>query len=467
MTETAHPAGPATDRAEAGRALRETVRRSDHADWSPAPDRPDPVEVLSAQDATRLPWLVPVRHARMAESAFAFYRGSAAVMAADLAPTPTTGLTTQLCGDAHLANFGTYASPERRQVFDLNDFDETLPGPWEWDVKRLAASAVLAARDNGWDDDVARAAAVRSVAAYREAMNRYSAWPTMDVWYAQVALEDIQRALPSKADRERFERGAAKARRRTSQRALGRLTETVDGRLQIRSDPPLLEPLRDLVGQLRAPDVPADLEAAVRANLETYAASLPDDRRHLLERFRLVDLALKVVGVGSVGTRCLVGLFEGLDHGEPLVLQAKEATTSVLEAHLPPSRYPHPGQRVVEGQRLMQAASDIFLGWSEHRVTYYWRQLHDMKGSADVAAMRPDQLSAYVALCGTTLAHAHARAGDAVAIGAYLGTKDSFDRAVGEFAMAYAAQTALDHAAFTAAIDDGRIEGAPEATRTG
>lgn len=458
------PAEHTAGRADAGRALRETVRRSDHASWAPAPDRPDPVDLLSAQDATRLPWLVPVRHTRMAESPFAFYRGAAAVMAADLARTPATGLTTQLCGDAHLANFGTYASPERRQVFDLNDFDETLPGPWEWDVKRLAASAVLAAHDNGWDDDVARAAAVRSVTAYREAMNRYATWTTMDVWYAHVSLEDIQQALPSKADRERFERGAAKARRRTSQRALGRLTETVDGKLRIRNDPPLVERLEDLAGQLDSPHAAADIEEGLRANLKTYAASLPDDRLHLLQRFRLIDIALKVVGVGSVGTRCFIGLFQGLEHGEPLVLQAKEATTSVLEAHLPPSRYPHPGQRVVEGQRLMQAASDIFLGWSEHRVTYYWRQLHDMKGSADVAAMRPDQLSAYLALCGTTLAHAHARAGDAVAISAYLGAKDTFDRAVGEFAMAYAAQATLDHAAFTAAIDDGRIEGATEAT---
>lgn len=434
--------------------------RSAHAAWESAADRADPLDVLAAQDAGRLPWLVPVRHARMAESPFAFFRGAAAVMAADLASSPATGLTAQICGDAHLANFGTYASPERRQVFDLNDFDETLPGPWEWDVKRLATSAVLAARDNGWDDDVARAAAVRSVASYREAMARYARSATLDVWYAQVSLEDILRALPSKADRRLVERRAARARTRTSRRALSRLTEVADGRLRIRRQPPLLEPLRDLAAGLGADGLADDIEERIRANLETYRASLSDDRRRLLDRFRLVDIALKVVGVGSVGTRCFVALFEGRDHGEPLVLQVKEATASVLEAHLPPSAYAEHGRRVVEGQRLMQATSDVFLGWSAHRASFYWRQLYDMKGSADVAAMTPDQLQAYVALCGTTLAHAHARSGDAVGIAAYLGRKDAVDRAVAEFALTYAAVTAADHAAFVAAVEDGRLAAA-------
>lgn len=458
-TTTASSTAAAQGRSEAGKALRGTVRRSAHATFEPAADRADPVSILTDQDAARLPWLVPVRHGRMAESSFSFYRGAAAIMAGDLAGTPTTGLNTQLCGDAHLANFGTYASAERRQVFDVNDFDETLPGPWEWDVKRMATSFVLAARDNRFPDATGTIIAVRAVAAYREAMARMSALPALQVWYAQVALADIMRALPSKAERKSVEASAKKARGRTSQRALGTLTEMVGGKLQIRSDPPLLEPLRDLAGQVQAD---ADrLKEAVHTSFASYLASLPDDRAHLLRRFELLDIALKVVGVGSVGTRCFIVLLQGRDNGEPLILQVKEATASVLEKHLPASAYSHHGERVVQGQRLMQASSDIFLGWSEASTstdTYYWRQFHDMKGSANVAAMSPDQLTSYAALCGATLAHAHARAGDAVTISGYLGSTDVFDRAVGEFAVAYARQNDADYAAFTQAIRDGRIQ---------
>ena len=456
----------AAERAQVARALRTHVRRSDHAAWEPPAQRADPVSILTAQDAHRLQWLVPVRHARMAESAFSFYRGAAAIMAADLAGTPTTGLTTQLCGDAHLANFGTYASAERRQVFDVNDFDETLPGPWEWDVKRLATSFVLAARDNGFPDDTGTNVAVQATSSYRQALAKMAAIPALDVWYAQVGLADIGKALPSKADRKAFEKGATKARQRTSVRALGSLTETVDGRLQIRSDPPLLEPLRELAQRGASTTDTDELSGGVLESFTTYLASLPDDRAHLLRRFHLIDIALKVVGVGSVGTRCFIVLLQGVDNGEPLILQVKEATASVLEEHLPPSTYANHGQRVVQGRRLMQASSDIFLGWSgssRSSGTYYWRQFHDMKGSANVAAMTPDRLLWYAAVCGGTLAHAHARAGDAVSIAAYLGDSDTFDRAVGQFARAYAQQNDADFAAFTEAIHDGRITVAPAA----
>jgi uncharacterized protein (DUF2252 family) len=446
----------AGERAADGRAARKAVPRSDHARWEPPVDRPDPVSGVTAREAGRLPWLLPVRRARMAESPFAFYRGAAGLMAADLTGTPTIGVGVQLCGDAHLANFGTFASPERRQVFDLNDFDETLPGPWEWDVKRLAASFVLAARDNGFDEAEGRAAAVRSASAYRRATAAFASAGTLDVWYAQVSLDLIRNAIPSSEDRDRFTRTGAKARKQTSQRALAKLTERVGGRLRIRSDPPLLVPLRELAehgdGNL--------LRRQVEENYDNYLASVSSDRRRVLTRFRPVDVALKVVGVGSVATQCFILLLQSWDRDEPLFLQVKEATASALEAHLPASDFPHHGQRVVEGQRLMQAASDMFLGWSqaESGPHFYWRQFHDMKASANVATMNPMQLSFYGEVCGWTLAHGHARSGDAIAVAAYLGSGTVFDQALGDFAVAYADQAQRDHGAFLSAISSGRIQ---------
>jgi uncharacterized protein (DUF2252 family) len=453
------PTQPSADeRRAAGKAARKQVPRSSHAAWSPPPDRANPVSVITDQDEQRLPWLVPVRHQRMAESAFAFYRGGAAIMAADLAPTPTIDVSVQLCGDAHLANFGTFASPERRQVFDVNDFDETLPGPWEWDVKRLAASFVLAARDNGFSDHHGQLTAQRSVEAYRDAIAQFAVTPMLQVWYSQLAFDKLRAVMPTKAGRKRLKKTAQKARRRNSQKALGKLTETIDGRRRIRSNPPLLVPRRewpDLVELDRD-----EIHQRVQSNYEGYAETLNNDRRHLLHRFHIVDMALKVVGVGSVGTRCFVVLLEGRDHGEPLFLQVKEATDSVLEAHLPRSTFAQHGQRVVEGRRLIQASTDIFLGWSEVETgpQFYWRQFHDMKGSADVATMNHKQLMVYGDICGWTLAHAHARAGDASAIHGYLGSGDAFPRAIAAFALAYADQSETDYEEFTQAIADGTIE---------
>jgi uncharacterized protein (DUF2252 family) len=445
----------ASDSAERGRSARADVPRSAHGDWAPSAGRADPVDILTRQDADRLPWLVPVRHARMAESSFAFYRGAAAIMAADLAGTPSMGESVQLCGDAHLSNFGTFASPERRQVFDVNDFDETLPGPWEWDLKRLAVSMVLAARDNGYPDSGTEAAR-EAVAAYREAMAHFASADVLDVWYAQLSLDRIQRAYRSKADRKRVAAGAAKARSRNAERALGKLTETVDGQRRIKSQPPLLIPLREIT-HLAEREV---LAAQIRSSFTHYLETLLPDRRELLRRFEVVDMALKVVGVGSVGTRCFVVLLAGRERGEPLFLQIKEATRSVLADHLPASPPDEHGRRVVTGQRLMQATTDVFLGWSqpEGGHHYYWRQFHDMKGSADVTAMNPGGLGNYGGFCGWTLAHAHARSGNASAISAYLGTGRALDRSLARFAETYADQNERDYEAFTQAIADGRIE---------
>ncbi len=446
----------AQDRSGRGRALRKDVPRSSHGDWTPAKNRSDPVSVITGQDSGRVPFLVPVRHARMAESAFAFYRGAAAVMAQDLSTTPSTGVNTQLCGDAHLANFGTFGSAERQLVFDVNDFDETLPGPWEWDVKRMATSFVLAARDNGFGDKVGRATAEQAVCGYRQAMAGFAAAPILDVWYAQLDVDSMRSAVPSKSERKQFDKRVAKTKRNTSQRALSKLTETVDGKLRIKSNPPLLVPLRELAAHMD----PDDVQHRVTENYEGYLASLEPARSSILGRFDFIDLALKVVGVGSVGTRCWIALFVGRNHQEPLFLQVKEATDSVLEGYLPHSEYDDHGRRVVEGQRMMQASSDVFLGWhsAKGRPSYYWRLFRDMKGSADVAAMGPDKLGAYARICGWTLAHAHARSGDAVTMSAYMGSSQKFDKAVGEFAVAYARQNDDDFEAFTQAIKDNKIE---------
>ena len=442
-----------------GKKLREKVPRSSHADWSPASDRADPVHVITSQDAARVQPLVPIRHGRMAVSPFTFYRGAAKIMAGDLASTPSSGLTAQLCGDAHLANFGSYASPDRRQVFDVNDFDETLPGPWEWDLKRLATSFVLAGRDNGFDKSAIAVATTQSVVGYRKAMARFAEQRTLDVWYAQVTIDQIIAAAPKKKHRRRLSEAAAKARSKDSLKALSKLAERVDGKYRIKNQAPLLIPLRDLAHSMD----PDRLREQVTKSVESYRNTLADNRRVLLDRFELVDIALKVVGVGSVGTRCLIVLFEGRDEDDPLFLQIKEAEASVLEDHLPKSRYDEHGERVVRGQRLMQASSDIFLGWDtipDTRHRYYWRQFHDMKGSADIASMGPKRLRNYATVCGATLAHAHARSADMVAIAGYMGTGDAFDEAMTEFAFTYADQNDRDYAAFIAAIDDGSIEAA-------
>src|SRR5215211_8578098 len=418
------------NRHERGRAARQLVPRGSHEEWAPSPDRPDPVELLEAQAKDRIPELVPIRYSRMMAFPFAFMRGAAIVMANDLASTPKSGIYAQLCGDAHLMNFGAYASPERTLLFDLNDFDETLPGPWEWDVKRLAASIVVAGRDNGFDASDCRGAAQASVASYRQRMAEFSEMGELEVWYSRVGEEEVKGLFSSagagKSTTKKLSKNVRKARGRDSLQALSKLTRVVDGSRVIIDDPPLL---------VRIPEGD-EVRTQVYAILESYKRTLQEDRRHLLDRYRFVDAARKVVGVGSVGTRVYVVLLEGRDRDDPLFLQVKEAGASVLEGHVPSSTHEHHGHRVVAGQRLMQAASDIFLGWFRGREgrDFYWRQLKDMKGSADVASLSPDELVLYAGLCGWALARAHARSGDRVQIAGYLGKSERFDRAVADFA---------------------------------
>lgn len=436
---------------EVGRAARRRVSRSALGGWEAPADRGDPVAVLERQALSRVPELVPIRYGRMAAGQFAFLRGAPAIMAADLAAGPNTGLNVQLCGDAHLSNFGLYASPERALVFDLNDFDETLPGPFEWDVKRLVASVAVAARANGFSDAAAQAAALAAARRYRETMLRLAGLDEMSVWYERVDAEQAAALVRKPKQRKGVEKVINKARASTSLQALGRLTEPgPDGTPRIRSRPPLLVPIEKL-------------DAAVIDQLVTdYRETLSEDRRVLLGRHRILDIARKVVGVGSVGTRCFIVLLAGQNSGSPLFLQAKEAEQSVLAPHLKPSKFRHHGHRVVNGQRLIQAASDIFLGWatgSDQR-SYYLRQLRDMKGSAVIEELNRTVLREYATLCGHTLARAHARSGDRAAIAAYLGTGDAFERAMGEFAIAYADQTNADLDALLAAIASGRIEAA-------
>ncbi|HET7121969.1 MAG TPA: DUF2252 domain-containing protein [Solirubrobacterales bacterium] len=431
--------------AAAGKAARKSVPRSRHGEWEQSSR--DPVAILSAQDRSRVQELVPIRYERMLASPFAFYRGGAAVMAADLAQMPSSGLEAQLCGDAHLSNFGVFAAPDRRLVFDCNDFDETCRGPFEWDVKRLAASVAIAGRERGFSAAERRRAVRRGVAAYREAMRGFAAMRTIDVWYSRVDVESRLRELSAHVDERRLrgvERNLAKARAKDSMRALRKLTREVDGEPRIISEPPLITPLEDLTNA-------ADASAQLDAVLDVYRDSLSDDRRHLASSYRFVHAARKVVGVGSVGTRAWIVLLLGRDASDPLFLQAKEAQSSVFEEHLGASPYEHHGRRVVEGQRLMQAASDIFLGWvtvqgidEEHR-SFYVRQLWDGKGSAEVERMAPRELGVYASLCGGTLARAHARSGDRIGIAAYLGRGEAFDRAMDEFAEAYADQNESDY----------------------
>jgi uncharacterized protein (DUF2252 family) len=442
-----------------GKSLRGAVPRSSHGPWTPAEDRPDPVEVINSQNASRQQWLVPVRHWRMAQSPFAFYRGGAKLMAHDLAATPVTGITAQISGDAHLSNFGVYASPERELVFDLNDFDETLPGPWEWDVKRLAASFAIAARHLGLDEHQI-ALASKAAAGYRRTMASFASQSYLDAWYSHLRVDEFHESFADQLGKKALKRSkkhAAKAKSKDNLHALHKLAERVGDTFQIVAQPPLIVPFRDL------PQVADEAEAReiVRVELEGYRNSVPDHLATLLERYTAVDGAIKVSGVGSVGTRSGIVLLQGRDADDPLFLQVKEAERSVLEDHLPASRYENHGQRVVEGQRLMQASSDSFLGWNRGHVTgthYYWRQLKDMKGSVDIDSATSESLGHFAGICGWTLARAHARSGHAAAIAGYLGSGEVFDRALGEFAVAYADQNERDFTAFTNAIESGRIQ---------
>lgn len=453
------------ERAERGRAARSDVPRSSHAEFRPAPDRPDPIALLEEQGESRLPYLLPIRYGRMAASPFAFFRGAALPMAADLAGTPTTGLTVQTCGDAHLSNFGLFASPERRMVFDVNDFDETLPGPWEWDVKRLAASVEIAGRGRGFSEAERRRAVLAALAGYREAMQRFATMTSLEVWYASLDAADLRMRARGELGRSRERKvvkAMEKARSKDNLGAMARFAGVVDGRPRILPAPPLIVPLRDMVDA-----DPDEIEDGLRTLLDIYEESLEPERRTLLRQYRLVDFALKVVGVGSVGNRSYMALLLGDDGRDPLFLQAKEAGRSVLERFTEPSTYDNCGQRVVVGQRLMQAASDIFLGWVRvvgiDGVTrdFYMRQLRDWKGSADVDAFLPAGMRVYAQACGWTLARAHARSGDRIAIAAYLGTGRAFDHAVHAFARSYADQNERDHKALLDAIASGRIEAEP------
>jgi len=449
--------------AAAGKAAREEAPRDAHGDWEAAANRRDPVEVLEQQAEDRVPELVPIRYGRMLASAFTFYRGAAAIMAMDLAGSPESGLQVQACGDAHLSNFGAFAAPDRRLVFDLNDFDETLPGPWEWDVKRMAASFEIAGRDREFTAKETRAAVLASVRAYREAMRNFATMRNLDVWYARLDVDTLLAEIAKVADRKlmkKAERSAAKAGKKNSLKAFDRLVHEVDGEPRFISDPPLLVPMRELLSDDRL----QKLEGRLETVLANYRESMQRDRRRLLDGYRFVDIARKVVGVGSVGTRAWVLLFMGRDGQDPLLLQAKEAVASVLEAYVGADEFGNHGERVVEGQRLMQAASDIFLGWApaigvdERKRDFYVRQLWDGKRSAEVEALPPVGLAGYGRACGWTLARAHARSGNRIAIGAYLGKGKSFDEAIADFSSRYADQNELDYSALEDAARSGRVE---------
>jgi uncharacterized protein (DUF2252 family) len=453
------PISSPSTRAELGRAARSAVPRGVHGDWIGPSERADPIAILEAQARNRVQELVPIRYGRMLSSPFAFYRGAAAVMAADLAGSPTSGLMVQACGDAHASNFGIFATPERGMVFDVNDFDETLPGPWEWDVKRLAASLGIAARHRGLDRQRCAGIVSGAVCSYRTAMREFAGMAHLSVWYSRMDAETVQR-WRSEASRKQITRTqaiAAKARSKDHLRAVAKLTERRDGRLRFVSAPPLLVPVAELVEGADA------MMSALDEVLGRYSESLRPELRSLLNSYHVVDMARKVVGVGSVGTRAWIVLLEGRDGGDALILQAKEAQVSVLETHLGASEFPHHGERVVVGQRLMQSASDIFLGWvtatgiDGQERHFYVRQLWDWKGSVDLDVILPDSLRVYGELCGWTLARAHARSGDAIAIASYLGSSDQFDRGLVRFAEGYADQNEWDHAALARVVREGRV----------
>jgi uncharacterized protein (DUF2252 family) len=456
----------AAESAAEGKAARSAARRSSHAGFSAPADREDPVAILERQAESRVPDLVPIRYGRMAASPFAFFRGAAAVLAADLARTPVSGLRVQACGDAHLSNFGAFAAPDRRLVFDLNDFDETLPAPWEWDVKRLAASFAIAGRERGFKPSKCEAAVMRSVRSYREAMREFASLGNLEVWYSRLDVEEAiaeaaleERAGVSAAEVARLRRGVAKAQSKDSLRALDRLTEEVDGQIRFRSEPPILVPGEQLVPAAGGRPIAEMLLGVVGA----YRESLGPEMQVLFDRYEFREIARKVVGVGSVGTRAWVILLTGPGDADPLFLQAKEAEASVMEPYAGGSEWPNHGQRVVEGQRLMQAASDIFLGWCRatgldgRERDFYVRQLWDWKRSAEVERLSASGLEVYARICGWTLARAHARSGDRFAIASYLGGGDGFDRAICSFAADYAEQNLRDHQALLDAIDSGRV----------
>jgi uncharacterized protein (DUF2252 family) len=458
----APPRRTVAGRAAQGRAVRSEVPRSSLGEWQPSRDRRDPVERLEEQARSRVEELVPIRHGRMLVSPFTFFRGGAGLMAADLDGSPRTGLDVQLCGDAHLSNFGLYAAPDRRLIFSVNDFDETLPGPFEWDVKRLVASFAVAGRDRGFDARQRNAINTMVGTAYRESMRDFAGMRALDLWYARIDVDEIAQALAeqgSAKEIKRFDRNIAKTRTKDSLKAFAKLTEIVHGQARIVSDPPLIVTIEDLAGD----DEHAGIEDFVSGIVRSYRRSLPTDRRQLLERFHYAHAARKVVGVGSVGTRAWIVLMEGRDAGDPLFLQAKEAEPSVLEPFLNQSAFTNHGRRVVEGQRLMQAASDLLLGWVRIPGVdgvsrdFYVRQLWDQKGSAAVETMSPRMMTGYARLCGWTLAKAHARSGDPVAIASYLGSGPTFDRALATFAESYADQNERDYAAFRDAVDSGRL----------
>jgi uncharacterized protein (DUF2252 family) len=452
------------ERSALGKAARKRVPLERHAEYTPPPDRLDPVALLEGQAMSRVPDLVPLRYGRMLVSPFTFYRGAALVMAADLAGTPVSGFRTQLCGDAHLSNFGVFATPERRMAFDVNDFDETLPGPWEWDVKRLVASLAVAGRDNGYTRKERRRICMAGAATYRQAMRGFADSTNLDVFYANIDVETWMRdsgGTLTMKQRRKTEASVEKARTRDSMQALGKLTELVDGERRIISDPPVLVPIEALFPEQSA----LDLYAALREVLASYRRSLQPDRRVLLDQFRMVQVARKVVGVGSVGTRAWIILLLGRDDGDPLFLQAKEAQPSVLEAYAGGSVYGNQGRRVVAGQQIMQAASDIFLGATQAAVDqgapprdFYLRQLRDGKGSADIETMVPTGMEAYAGICAWTLARAHACSGDRIAIAGYLGRSDRFEQAVAEFAETYADQNESDFHELETAERTGRIK---------
>jgi uncharacterized protein (DUF2252 family) len=447
-----------------GKSARKLAPRSAQADWKAAADRVGPLEVLAEQDKTRVPELVPVRYGRMLASAFTFYRGAAGIMAADLAASPDSGLRVQLCGDAHLSNFGVFQAPDRRLVFDINDFDETLPGPFEWDVKRLAASVAIGGRDRGFSAAESEAAVLASVSSYRTAMAQFAAMGDLDVWYARL---DVDQAVAQwqqeakKTDRRRLQKNLEKARNKDSLRALKKLTETVDGHVKIADRPPLLVPIDRLAE--REGREPAEISKLIEGLLSTYRDSLDDQAQVLAARYSYVDAAHKVVGVGSVGTRAWIALLFGRDEQDPLFLQMKEAGPSVLEPFAGPSKYENHGHRVVAGQRLTQAASDVLLGWLKvtgidgKQRDFYVRQLWDGKGSAEIELMSAPTMATYAGLCGWSLARSHARTGDRVAIAEYLGKSDKFDRAIAEFSEAYADQNEADYQVVANARDAGEL----------
>jgi uncharacterized protein (DUF2252 family) len=458
--DTEHPSARSVfslaDRFAAGKALRVSVPRSAHAGWKPTSDRPDPIDVLEASNEGRLKELIPIRYGRMLASPFAFLRGAAAVMAHDLAKTPTTGLLVQACGDCHLMNFGAFASPERTLLFDINDFDETLPGPWEWDVKRLAASIAVAGRNLGASARECRAAVFACARSYRRRLRRYAGMTALRVWYERIAFQTLVRLSRTPEERKLWAEGARNARARTAVHVIPKLIATVREHRRIVDNPPCIY----------HPSDTAAFEAEMRDLFKHYRASLPEDRRFLFDRYHFVDAAIKVVGIGSVGTRCAVAYFEASE-SDSLVLQVKEARRSVLEPYTQKSTFPNQGHRVVVGQRLMQSASDIFLGWARAEpggYYYYVRQLRDMKGSVPLLAMDGPDLADYAEYCGWTLARAHAKSGDAAQIAGYLGKGDAFDDALAAFAADYADQTERDHAALVEAVRSGRVHAIHEDT---